>query len=233
MNSFDAASLHWLNQFVARSVLFDRTAGYISDSYLFKGEFLMILIWWVWFSPSKPVRKNREIIVTTIFSAAAAIILGRTLAHFLPFRVRPLFDPLFHFPTDSAAQEHAKLRDWSAFPSDHAMLFAAMATGLVFASRRIGALAWAYWVIVIGFPRAYLGLHHPTDLIAGGALGATISWAANQARFRARLGRWPLVWADAHPGSFYACFFLFSFQLATMFDEPREIFHGIAKLLSR
>jgi len=187
---------------------------------------------WYWFAPSKPPRKNREIIVATIFSAAAAIVLGRALAHFLPFRIRPLFNPALAFVAPYSEGDW-KLRDWSAFPSDHAMLFAAMATGLLALSRRVGAAAWAYWIIVIGLPRAYLGLHHPTDLLAGGLLGGALAWLANREPARQRLAKAPLAWLDAHPASFYACFFLLSFQIATMFDEARSTLSALVKLLGR
>lgn len=229
MNSFDAGLLHWLNQFAGRWPTFDFLVAKVSNSVMLKGEGLMLVLWWYWFAPSKPARKNHEIIVSTILSAAAAIAVARLLAHFLPFRHRPAFNPDFHFlsPFTDAKEQ---LRDWSAFPSDHAMLFSAMATGLLFISRRIGAAVWAYWVIVIGLPRAYLGLHHPTDLIAGAVLGGVLAALGARAGNRERLARAPLAWHDAHPASFYACFFLFSFQLSTMFDEAKGILHGLLQL---
>jgi membrane-associated phospholipid phosphatase len=228
MNAFDAAILHRFSAMGGRHPVFDHAVSFMSASYLVKGEAMMFAIWWFWFAPSKPPRRRREIIVSTIAAAAAAIVLGRFLAHFLPFRIRPVYNPEFAFGASGA-----KLRDWSAFPSDHAMLFAAVATGFLYISRRLGAAVWLYVIAFVLFPRAYLGLHHPTDLIAGAALGAAIAWIANRGRNPERLAAAPLAWLDAHPSSFYACLFLASFQIATMFDEPQMILRSLIKLFIR
>lgn len=230
VNAFDAGLLHWLNQFAGRWPVFDLLVAKISDSALLKGEGLMLVLWWYWFAPSKPAKKNREVIVATIVSAAAAIAVARLMAHFLPFRTRPAFNPDFHFLSPFTDPKEA-LRSWSAFPSDHAMLFSAMATGLLFISRRVGAAAWAYWILVVGLPRAYLGLHHPTDLIAGGVLGGVLAALGAREGTRERLAAPALRWEAAHQASFYAFFFLFSFQLASMFDEAKGILHVLLGLL--
>ncbi|HAM35207.1 MAG TPA: phosphoesterase [Elusimicrobia bacterium] len=233
MNSFDSGVLLWLNQFARHSDALDAAVYFLSDSRFLKGEVMMLVLWWFWNSPSKPVDKNREIIVSTILSAAAAILLGRFLAHFLPFRARPIFNPSLGFVPPFYAEKEIQMRDWSAFPSDHAMLFAALTTGMIFLARRFGAAAYAYWFVIIGLPRLYLGLHYPTDIIAGGALGTAMACLANRRQWRCRIARLPLAWSRAHPSSFYAFFFLISYQVATMFYEPRFLARAAGKLLGR
>lgn len=73
----------------------------------------------------------------------------------------------------------------ASFPSGHAMLSAIvyLTLGMLFArlheKRRIKALAIGFGValtLIIGLSRIYLGVHWPTDVIGGWALGA--AWAS-------------------------------------------------------
>jgi membrane-associated phospholipid phosphatase len=66
--------------------------------------------------------------------------------------------------------------DWS-FPSNHAVIAAAAAVGLMFVSRRIGHTAMAA-AVVMAVSRVWVGAHYPHDVVAGFVVGALVSSVA-------------------------------------------------------
>jgi undecaprenyl-diphosphatase len=64
----------------------------------------------------------------------------------------------------------------SSFPSDHAMIAGAFAAGLLLLDRRLGLLALLA-ALLLAFTRIYAGVHYPSDVAGGLALGAVIGAA--------------------------------------------------------
>ena len=75
------------------------------------------------------------------------------------------------------------------FPSDHAMLAGATAAGLLLVGRRLGTLA-VLAAAAMAFARVYIGAHYTHDVLAGLALGVTVSvlgfWATRPILLRCR-----------------------------------------------
>jgi undecaprenyl-diphosphatase len=222
MNPFDYSIISFFNQFAKRSVQFDNLVLLISDNTLLKGGAIIALFWWGWFQIDnfKNVNRNREHILTTLLASSVAIVVARLLALLLPFRLRPLHNPeiALQFPL-----EKDFLEGWSSFPSDHAILFFTLATGLFFVSRILGTIAIAHAILIISLPRIYLGLHYPTDILAGALLGIGVSLWVNRKQFSRTIAKLPLHLLDKNPSLFYSCFFLVVFEIAEMFNSLRNI----------
>lgn len=62
----------------------------------------------------------------------------------------------------------------ASFPSDHATMAGAVAAGLLFVHRRLGAVA-VVAALAMAFVRVYVGAHYPVDVVAGLALGALVA----------------------------------------------------------
>ena len=166
--------------------------------------------------------KDREYLLFGISAGFLALLAAPVLATVLPFRERPLRNPLLHFQLPYGVTE-TTLLGWSFFPSDHAVLYFALATTLVFVSRCVGIFALVHAVFVISLPRIYIGIHYPTDLVAGALIGSGAAALGKIARVRTAVVGPLLHWLRKYPGLFYACFFAASFQIATGFGPSIEL----------
>lgn len=125
--------------------------------------------------------------------------------------------------TGDAAARHEELaggkiesNDLASFPSDHAALFLALATGIFLAARGPGLVALGWTVFVALGTRVATGMHWPSDMMAGGAIGLAML-AAAIALARMLPSRWldaPLVWSERHPGGSAAILTLLLLEVA-------------------
>lgn len=228
VNSFDSSIILYVNQFARRWPMLDEAVRAIAQLDLIKGGLFIFLLAWFWCSKGAERPRNRETIVATMIATLAAIVLGRLIALGLPFRVRPMNSP--DIPFIAPYGEVLLFRGWSAFPSDHAMVFATLATGLWFISPVVGLVMLVYGAVFIGLPRLYLGWHHPTDLLAGAGFGILLGVVANSTKVRRWITKVPLRVAEARPSLFYAVSFLVLSQFANMFYDVRTIARGGANL---
>jgi undecaprenyl-diphosphatase len=222
MNQFDLLIISFLNGFAHTVRPFDRLLVLISGSHLLKGGVFVAVFWWFWFRRDKRNHIARERVIATILAGFVALFVARSLAVSLPFRPRPLHNPTFDFQLPYGMVPRA-MESWSAFPSDHGALFFAFAAGIFMISKAVGGLAFAYALFMIVLPRIYLGLHYPTDVLAGALIGIGIAWFANTERVRRRIVLPAMQWLYKAPCFFYACFFLLTYEIASMFDNVRAI----------
>ena len=230
MNVVDNSILTFLNQFAHRWYVLDSGVVFAATNSLAKGGVIAAVLWWIWFDHHQDQFRHQEILVSTLAATAVAILAARALALALPFSTRPLYNPDLHFQHPFNA-ESVRLEGWSSFPSDHAALFFALATGIFVCSRPMGVLAFLHAFFIIGLPRVYLGIHYPTDVIVGALMGSITAYLFTTLKARQVISWLPIQWMHKHPGSFYACFFLASWQIVTLFSGLLEVLRAVRVLL--
>jgi membrane-associated phospholipid phosphatase len=116
------------------------------------------------------MRKNALYITESIFlSAVTTMILKNTIR-----RPRP-------FTADSLITKAGSGGGYS-FPSGHTSQAFSVATSLIIAYPKWYVAVPAYlWAGSVSFSRMYLGVHYPTDIIAGAIVGSGSAWLAFKA----------------------------------------------------
>ncbi len=215
----DRLFLLWINQPAGRNRVLDGLVYDISDAQLLKGGLFLAAYWWLWFE--RKGQQRRDVVVAMVAGILTAV-LSRLLQVVLPFHQRPLHSPGIgiHMPL---TVDPETLNTFSSFPSDHAMLFFALAVPLWNRSRWLGAAAMLWTLLVICAPRIYLGYHYPSDVLAGAVLGILCMVALSRLVARTGFPTRAVHFADFHPGAFYPLAFVLSFELATLFADTRHL----------
>ena len=125
--------------------------------------------------------------------------------------------------TDWRTNELSSFSDINSMPSDTATLVLALTTGILLVSRRIGLLTLAYVIVFVCLPRVYLGIHHPTDLLAGALIGITSTLVLTRSFVLKRVFTPLLALSKRYPGTFYIGLFVVTSQVSSMFSELRGI----------
>src|SRR5437867_9640059 len=73
----------------------DRVASFQASNTLLKSGVLIAVYWYFWFRKGTERQERRKVILTIIGATLVGLAVTRLVATFLPFRVRPLYDPNF------------------------------------------------------------------------------------------------------------------------------------------
>jgi len=223
LHGLDADIITFVNSFARKSIAFDSVMLGFNKLHLLKGAVVTALLAYFWLVPVGRLVSPRMVFARSAIGLAAAIALGRGLQLLLPFSARPRHNPELEFTVLADQQSPEALAGWSSFPSDHAVLYFAVATAVFMVSRRAGTFAYLWTVFIICLPRIYVGSHYLSDLVAGALIGIIVMWATFRVPLPAALPAFLGRWEDRHPLSLFTLAFLFAHQIATSFDETRKI----------
>lgn len=203
--------------------LLDHLANREEGNNLLKGGIFFAMYWYLWFRIGPDLAKRRKSIIAILIGSMLAIIVARTLAFITPFRVRPIYDLTIAHPSYSIPLT-PNLENWSAFPSDTAAYFFALAFGLAYLQRRLAVPIMLYTSVWICLPRIYLGLHNASDIIVGMGIGITMAWFSLRSdSLESIVTRPALAAMETRPQWFYTIAFLLTFEMATVFDGLRHV----------
>jgi undecaprenyl-diphosphatase len=147
---------------------FDRVMEFVGEYGLLVAMALLVV--WCWWSVRRRGDEDSAASVAGLvwapLAASLAVVVNVPIRGFVerprPFRDHTGLDVLVSGKTDFS------------FVSDHATITMAMGVALFVANRRFGLVGIAL-ALLEGFCRVYLGVHYPTDVIGGFALGTAVA----------------------------------------------------------
>ena len=160
--------------------------------------------------------------------ATVSGMLSRLLQIVLPTHLRPLHTPSLGFVMPMGVQPDT-LNRFDAFPSDHGAVLFGLAIVIYRLRPRLGGPA-IVWAAIVNASRIYEGYHYPSDVV--GSIGlALIVVSIFDNRWFAYLAQRLLVFEQTWRPMFYLLAFLVTYQIATLFDDVREIGRSFAHVV--
>lgn len=153
------------------------TPGWLDHAMQFLGEYGLLIImaavllacWWS--------ERRRAVPADVAASSTAGIIwapLGAAIAVLVNVPIRGFVGRPRPFEDHDGLDVLVPGKDGFSFVSDHATFAMALAAGLFVVSRKFG-LVGIVLALAEGFCRVYTGVHYPTDVIGGFALGTAVA----------------------------------------------------------
>ncbi|MFF8972526.1 phosphatase PAP2 family protein [Streptomyces sp. NPDC014995] len=160
INGLAKAAPHWL----------DRVVEFVGEYGLLLA--MVLLVVWCWWTVRRRPGSAEEAassvaaLVWAPLAAGVAVLVNVPIRGFVE-RPRPFYD---HQGLEVLVSGKT---DYS-FVSDHATITMAMAVALFVAHRKFGLVGLGLGLLE-GFCRVYMGVHYPTDVVGGFALGTAVA----------------------------------------------------------
>lgn len=170
LNPFDTTLYHLINGLAGHSHLLDAVMIFFAQDAV---EIYGVLFVVAWFALPKKDVQHRHALVVAGLAGILALLINLVISH-IWFRPRPF--AVFQTGTFTQLVSHS---NDASFPSDHTAGSFGFAAGSWKHNTKWISYTFTILAITVMFARVYVGVHYPTDVLAGlvvGILASKIMW---------------------------------------------------------
>ena len=155
-----------INSWAGQNIWLDRLMIFYAEwlGYFLIGGLIICLI--------KDRKKYSDMLIVSLGSAIIARFIFVEIIRFLYYNPRP-------FLVLSDVTQLINHETVSSFPSGHASFYFALATGVYLYNKKIGIIFYIASSCIV-LARVFVGVHWPSDILAGAAIGTFIGWVLNK-----------------------------------------------------
>jgi undecaprenyl-diphosphatase len=175
--SADETLFLWINGLAGKLPLLDEFLKGIANDYFFiVSSCLILLILWFGTREVHQREENQKAIIGALLSLGITTgIVG--IFNIFYFHPRPFIELptnlLFYQPIDSSFLPNFPTD--SSFPSHSTAIVFAIAIAILLTNKKAGIIL-LFLAGILGFSRIYVGIHYPSDVLAGAAIGAATAF---------------------------------------------------------
>lgn len=161
----DYRVFHYINNFAFRWEWLDIFGIFLAT----RSEYFIWLILLIML-----ILKFKKYLKPAILAVVAGVVSKFIFAEIIRFilpRLRPLWDITTRLLVEKTSE--------SSFPSGHASFYFAFSTVIYFYNKKLGILFYILSTLVV-LGRVFVGLHWPSDILAGAILGVFTAWLVNK-----------------------------------------------------
>jgi len=225
----DLSVLYFLNKLAASGGIAGTLIGMFTENPLLRGGPIFFCICYLWFST------NDVNVRVRVIMGCLACILGVLISVFcqshVPINVRPVYDHRLGIINILKWNQDSTENRIYSFPSDTATLYSALATIVFLQRRKMGLLLFLWAVLTVGVCRVAVGVHYPSDILAGMILGAALVLIVSNI---AGLNKWLskiILKYDAGQKYLNIFFVFLCLEAYGLFPGLSQIFYFIVQLL--
>ena len=228
----DLAILETLNGLVEDKGFLFHVFSALGNNPLLRGAPVFACLAMVSFSESTPRVKSR--IVLGLLGTFLAVVVSVWCQRHLHVHLRPVFDGSLNIKDVEGWSNYKNTWDQRLYslPSDTATAYFAIGA-IVYLQRKILGLFCFFWILLtVGLGRVVLGLHYPSDIVAGFFLGFGLVYLLTNLKVAQAFLMRLMQRYDASNCIYMTFICLFSAEAYSLFPGLEAIYLSLIKLLT-
>lgn len=229
MHQIDRDLLLYLNHTAAAHLVLLKLVRFLGDNPMGRGIPVFGTLIYLWFSSRNIETRCRILVGFLAMSAVLAVSL--LCQHVLAVHVRPIFDQSIDVTNILQWDIGRFEKRYYSFPSDTAVLYFGLAATIFTINRRVGVANYVWCFITVGLCRVALGVHYPSDIIAGIVISSLAVLLADHVHFLRKAVLGAMKAFDRGDLIANAVFVLFMLEAYSVFPGIQAIFSNVMKLI--